>query len=51
MDREFEQEKTKDLTILKDINFEAKEGNFIAVVGNVASCKTSFLTAMIGGLS
>lgn len=40
--------KKKDLTILGDINFEAKKGELHGIVGRVASGKTSFLHALLG---
>ena len=36
------------MTILKNINFEAKKGQLIGVVGRVASGKSSFLHAILG---
>ncbi len=37
--------------ILKHINFEAKSGEFIAVVGQVGAGKSSFLNAILGEMS
>ncbi|KRX00810.1 P-loop containing nucleoside triphosphate hydrolase [Pseudocohnilembus persalinus] len=43
--------KKKDLSILKNINFEACKGQVIGVVGRVASGKSSFLHALLGEMN
>ena len=39
--------KKRDLNALRDINFSAKSGEFIAVFGGVAYGKSSFLNSLI----
>lgn len=36
--------------MLKNINFSAKKGELIAIIGGVASGKTSFLNSLIGAI-
>jgi ATP-binding cassette subfamily C (CFTR/MRP) protein 1 len=42
--------KLRDLRVLRNINFNAKLGDFIAVIGRVASGKSSFLHSLIRGM-
>lgn len=42
--------KFEDLMTLKGINFEAKKGEFIAVIGGVGAGKSSFVKAISGSL-
>lgn len=40
-----------DLMNLKDINFEAKKGEFIAIIGGVGAGKSSFVKAIVGNMT
>lgn len=40
--------RTKDLTVLRNINFKASKGELIAVIGTVGSGKTTLLHSLIG---
>ena len=42
--------KFDDLMTLKNINFEAKKGEFIAVIGGIGAGKSSFVKAISGNL-
>lgn len=42
--------KNINLVVLKNINLVINKGQFISVVGEVASGKTSLLTALVGGM-
>lgn len=42
--------KLRDLNALRNINFTAKSGDLIAVIGGVASGKSSFLNSLIRGM-
>ena len=45
-----EEIKKKNLTILKDINFKAESGQLTAVIGQVASGKSTLIHALLGEL-
>jgi len=40
----------KDLLALKDLNFTVKKGEFVCIIGDVGSGKSSLLATLIGDL-
>ena len=49
-DQDYQPKKIRDLATLKKVNFKIKTGEFVCIIGDIGSGKSSILSALVGDL-